>query len=110
MRGNRLLTGCVITAVLALAACSDYTGGPVKSRNDAIAAARIGWASVQVKASRREIYSKETRAKFEPYTAELQDGVWTVKGTIPSDYKGTVLVTQVRASDGSVSITCHEVP
>ena len=40
---------------------------------------------------------------FEPYTATLKDGIWTVKGTIPPGYHGYTLVTSVRAADGSAN-------
>jgi hypothetical protein len=93
------------------AAFSDFVlaSDSVKTPEAAIAAAKQAWGSIHDKASRSDIYSKESTRKFEPYTAVLKNGVWIVTGSIPPGYKGTVLETHVRESDGSVSVNAIEV-
>lgn len=90
-------------------ACSSASNdAPVASANAAIMSARQAWQSIYEK-NRSAAYSKESAAKFEPYTATLKDGVWHVRGTVPPGYHGETLETTVRQSDGSVSVTVVKV-
>lgn len=93
------------------AALSDHViaSESVETPEAAIAAAKQAWESIYDEASWNHVYSKEIRRKFEPYTAVLQNDVWIVRGTNPPGYKGRVLETSVRKSDGSVSVNVVEV-
>ena len=52
--------------------------------------------------------SEEGVKRFEPYTATLTDGVWTVRGTIPSDFHGGAPTATVRQADGLASVTSEK--
>jgi hypothetical protein len=97
----------VFGALPLIFACSSSSGdkAPVTTPEAAVEKAKQAWASIHEKASWQSAYSKENTAKFEPYTATLQDGIWVVRGTIPPGYQGEVLETTVRQSDGDVSVT-----
>lgn len=82
---------------------------PVTTPEAAVQKAKEAWASIHDKASWQTAYSSESTAKFEPYTATLEDGVWMVRGTIPPNYQGDVLETTVRQSDGSASVAVVQV-
>jgi hypothetical protein len=92
-------------------ACSSASNNPapVASADAAILSARQAWQSIAEKKGSSSVYSKESAAKFEPYTATLKDGVWHVRGTVPPGYRGETLDTTVRQSDGSVSVTVVKV-
>jgi hypothetical protein len=94
--------------VFGCSSASDDTA-PVTTPEAAVQKAKEAWASIHDKASSQAAYSKENTAKFEPYTATFQDGVWLVRGTIPPNYQGDVLETTVRQSDGSTSVTVVQV-
>jgi hypothetical protein len=87
---------CATLAMLPIVfACSSASNDtPVTSADVAILSARHAWQSVYEK-SRSPVYSKESAAKFEPYTATLENGVWHVRGNIPAGYQGEVLETTV---------------
>jgi len=70
----------------------------------AIRSAKQAWQSIYEK-KRSPEYSNESRARFEPYTATLEEGVWHIQGTVPPGYSGETLETTVRQSDGAVSVT-----
>ena len=82
---------------------------PVTTPKAAVSKAREAWASIHEKGSLQSAYSRENTAKLEPYTATLKDGMWLVCGTIPPGYKGEVLETTVRQSDGNVSVTVIQI-
>jgi hypothetical protein len=87
--------------VLLASACSSSSGadGPVLTADAAIVQAKIYWRGVYEK-TRSETFSDASVNRFEPYTAVLADGVWTVRGTIPSDFHGIVPEASVQQSDG----------
>ena len=101
-----LLTTAVALVGLA-ASCRSPDSAPITTPEAAIAVAKSGWVGTYDK-THYELYSKKETARFEPYTATLNDGIWTVKGTIPPGYHGYTLVTSVRAADGSASSTSLE--
>jgi NTF2 fold immunity protein of polymorphic toxin system component len=90
-------------SVALAASCSSPRQSAVETPDAAIAAAKTGWAGIYDKTQRVQYSPSETK-KFEPYTATLNNGRWTVKGTVPHGYRGDTLVTTVRASDGSVTV------
>jgi hypothetical protein len=82
----------------------------VDTADAAIHIARQSWESLNEKMNYRDhVYSKQETTKFEPYTAFLGNGIWTVRGTVPPGFKGQMIETTVRQKDGSVSITVVEV-
>lgn len=108
MRRVVLAIVCSLPFVFACSSASNDKA-PVTTAEAAITKAKEAWASIHDKASWQSAYSKESAAKLEPYTATLEDGVWLVRGTIPPGYKGEVLETTVRQSDGAVSVTVVQV-
>ena len=76
----------------------------VETAKDAIAAAHRSWASVNEKASWQKVYSNESVAKFEPYTAILDGNVWHVRGTIPPGYHGQAPEAHISKTDGHASV------
>lgn len=89
-----------------LSACSHPTE-PVNSPETAIASAKSAWASVRAK-KEDPIYSTQSTARFEPYIATLQGDEWIVRGTIPPNYHGEVLVTKIRRKDGTILISVEQ--
>jgi predicted small lipoprotein YifL len=103
---NRPLLTALILSAFSITGCSG--DGPVLTPEAAITTAKQAWQSIHDKHPLPQYDQKET-SRFEPYTATLQDGVWTVKGTIPPEYHGTALVTTVRKDTGAVSVTAIEI-
>jgi hypothetical protein len=104
-------TAAIVIAVSSLglaASCQSAQQRPITTPQAAVAIAKNSWRSAYDKV-RSPAYSKEETARFEPYTATLKDGIWTVKGTIPPGYRGETLVTTVRAADGFAAIAAVEV-
>jgi hypothetical protein len=97
-----------VTSVGLAASCQSARQRPITTPQAAVAIARSSWSSVYDK-TRAPTYSKAETARFEPYTATLHDGIWTVKGTTPPGYRGATLVTTVRAANGFASIAAIEV-
>ena len=106
----KIAPAIVLGIVLLITACSSSASdGPVTTAEEAVTRARTAWKSVGEKASWHVAYRKESTAKFEPYTATLENGVWIVRRTVPSGYRGEVLETRVRQIDGQVSVEVAEV-
>lgn len=53
------------------------------------------------------IYGKEQIASEAPFRAVLNDGVWTVEGSLPEGYKGGVAVAEISKLDGTVLRISH---
>ncbi len=100
----------IIGMMLLMTACTSASeGSAVTTPEEAISRARTAWDSIYEKSRWRVVYSKENTAKFEPYTATLEDGTWIVRGTVPRGYHGELLETRVRQKDGQVSVEVIEV-
>jgi hypothetical protein len=85
----KVASAVVLGTMLLVTACgSAASDGPVNTAEEAVARAKTAWASVSEKASWHVAYSKENTTKFEPYRATLENGVWVVRGTVPSGYRG----------------------
>jgi hypothetical protein len=95
----------MMSLVFLASACapSQNGDGPILTAEAAIAKAKSSWASVYVK-THSETFSEKTVQRFEPYTAVLADGVWTVRGTVPPDLHDTVPEATVRQADGGTSV------
>jgi hypothetical protein len=76
----------------------------VDSPDAAIAASRQAWRSISEKTSKSP-FNPASTTRFEPYSATLEDGVWVVHGTVAAGYRGEILITRVRQSDGAVELT-----
>lgn len=106
---KKMLQAIVFGAVLPLLACSSASDGPVTTPEVAVHRAKESWTSIYEKASWKADYGEGSTAIFEPYTATLENGIWIVRGTVPSGYKAKILVTEVRQSDGTVSVTSEQI-
>jgi hypothetical protein len=95
----------VLCMALLASACSSSDGNDsVLTAEAAIAKAKESWAGVYQK-THDPTLSEEAVKRFEPYTATLIDGVWTVRGTVPTDFHGGAPVATVRQADGLASVT-----
>lgn len=95
----------ILVAMPFFFACSSTSGSnSIGTAEEAVSKAKLAWKQIYEKASWHKVYSPESTAKFEPYTATLVNGVWIVKGTIPAGYEGEVIESTVRQSDGSVAV------
>ena len=48
-----------------------------------------------------------TNVDYFPFMASLKDSVWVVKGTLPKDYDGGILYTEIQKKDGKVLMGTH---
>jgi hypothetical protein len=76
----------------------------------AVASARTAWQAAYGKTPGNAEFSRESTARFEPYTATLKDGLWVVRGSVPSGFHGNVVESRVCASDGSVAVNVVAIP
>lgn len=98
-----------LLALPLLSSCSPASKeSPVVDADSAVAAAKKSWPRIYDK-TRNSTFSKESTEKFEPYIAQLEDGVWIVRGTVPADYRGEVLETTIRQNDGTVSVKAVQI-
>jgi hypothetical protein len=101
----RIYSWVLLIVVPFFFACSSTSGAnSVTTAEEAVSKAKLAWKQIYEKANWHKVYSPESTAKFEPYTATLVNDVWIVKGTIPAGYDGEVIETAVRQNDGSVSV------
>ena len=101
---KRTLLAAFAAFLLVFAVACASKDAPVTTAEAAIKSARQAWKSIYEKNS-SDFYSDKGIARFEPYSATFENGVWHVRGTVPPGYQGDVLETTVRQSDGSVSVT-----
>ena len=78
--------------------------GSITTSTAAVTSARAAWQALYDK-DRNTDFSRESMARFEPYTATLKDGRWRVRGTVPPGFHGSVVESTVCASDGRVAVT-----
>jgi hypothetical protein len=101
----RSLLSVMLLAVPFVFGCSETSGSSaVHTATEAISRAKLAWRQTYEKAPWHEVYSPDSTARFEPYSATLVNDVWIVKRTIPAGYTGEVIESTVRQSDGSVSL------
>jgi NTF2 fold immunity protein of polymorphic toxin system component/carboxypeptidase family protein len=55
----------------------------------------------------KPVFSKEYTAKFVPYQARFNDGVWTVYGTLTQGSRGGTPMLKIQKSDGKVLEVWH---
>ncbi len=103
-RSARCAAGLIAASLLLFSGAAAAENTPVRTAEAAVEKARKTWAALYEKGSwHKELSPKET-ARFEPYTASLSSGKWTVRGTIPKKYHGVTLVTTVQQEDGIVQV------
>jgi hypothetical protein len=105
---KQVATAIVITSLGLAASCQSAGRRHVDTPQGAVVIAKNSWGSVYEK-TRSPAFSKVETSRFEPYTATLKDGIWTVQGTIPPGYRGETLVTTVRAVDGFASVAAVKI-
>jgi hypothetical protein len=90
--------------------CSLAEGaGASKDAEAAVAHAKAAWAAIYDK-TRDETSAAHYLARFEPYSATLQNGVWHVQGTIPPDFHGYAPVMSVCRNDEGAAAGSIKVP
>jgi hypothetical protein len=55
----------------------------------------------------QHVFSRETIAKFQPYHAQLEEGVWTVYGTLKQGSRGGTPMLRIKKQDGQVLEIWH---
>ena len=53
------------------------------------------------------IYGRDNIAKQTPFRASLTDGVWTVRGTLPQNWRGGVAEAEIAKIDGRILRVSH---
>jgi hypothetical protein len=69
----------------------------------ALAKANAAWAALYTKRG-EETFSPRNIQRFAPYTATLENGVWVVRGTLPSGLHEPMPSARVRAVDGVTTV------
>jgi len=82
---------------------SDGTGAVVSS-DEAVSAAKAAWRSVHDKANWHAVYSPESIARGEPYSAVLNGGSGQVASSVSNLAQGSTPKAVVCRADGSVSV------
>jgi hypothetical protein len=54
------------------------------------------------------IYGRDVVQAERPYTAKLEDGVWTVTGSIPKGHVGGASIVRISKADARVLFLIHE--
>jgi hypothetical protein len=80
--------------------------GPINTPDEAISAAKSAWHSVHDKASWHAIFSDESVAGSEPYSAVLESGKWRVTGTL-RDGVADMPEALINQQDGSAHVFTH---
>ena len=105
-----LLIFCVISVAAAaeetLICRAGSKAAAISSADTAIAAAKKAWSAVYEKAGWHKVFSPESVAAAEPYSALLKNGIWIVSGKHKPG--ATSPTAQVCASDGSTSVGASE--
>jgi hypothetical protein len=73
----------------------------------ALAKAHSSWAALFAERA-DETFSPGNIQRFSPYSATLENGTWTVRGTVPADFHGKVPEARIRAGDGVTTVQVLE--
>lgn len=104
-RNTVVLVPLAALSALALTQCAQ-SQPPVRSSAAAVATAKAAWSSVHSKVPWEGRYSAANVARFEPYTASLSGGVWTVTGTVVEGISiRDMPLARVRQSDGATDVS-----
>jgi hypothetical protein len=105
---KHLLLGSLAAIPLVSSCSSPSNEPPVIDAASAVALAKKSWPKIYDK-TRNPTFSQESTEKFEPYIAELNNGVWTVRASMPEGHSGEALETTIRQQDGTVSVKTVQV-
>jgi hypothetical protein len=86
------------TVVVSTTSCTTALRRPLTEQE----AVRMAIASIERK------YGPECVAKESPFTGELTNGIWIVRGTLPPGTIGGTAVAEVSAGNGKVLRMWHE--
>ena len=103
---RRFVTCAVLLALLSLAYASDRKPQqPALPHQgvipDEITAVRVAEAVFL------PVFGQEEVAKYQPYHAQLKDGVWTVYGTLKTGSRGGTPMAEIQKGDGKVLQIWH---
>jgi hypothetical protein len=95
----------ILQLVLIVSACTSHTepAEHVTHEERALAKAHASWAALFVQRA-DETFSPGNIQRFSPYSATLENGTWVVRGTVPSEFHGSVPEARVRAADGVTTV------
>jgi len=100
------VTRCALFLLLPLlGACSRPAAPPERVTHEerALAKANAAWSSIYSKTA-EDTYSAENVRRFAPYSARLQNGVWTVRTAAPPERHGRAPQADIRAVDGVTTV------
>jgi len=104
-KNSSLLIPLAALSALAFTQCARPPQA-VTSSVAAVATAKAAWSSVHSKVPWEGRYSATNVARFEPYTARLSGGVWTVTGTVVDGIPiKSMPLARVRQSDGATDVS-----
>jgi hypothetical protein len=106
---NQRRASLILLLVLLFGACTPHTqpAERVTHEERALAKAHSSWAAVFAQRA-DETFSPGSLQRFWPYTATLENGVWTVRGTVPADFHGSTPEARIRAADGVTTVQVAE--
>lgn len=87
----------LLSVVLLFSGCQPGSSGARLSETDVLKIAEPAMAK----------RFPESYPKHKPYHAELKDGIWTIRGTLPPDVVGGTPEATVRDSDGKLVEVFH---
>lgn len=98
---------CLIVALLAAAASPFvFTKFPtVTTAPAAVAAAKAAWQSAYIEAPWHKEFNPDNIARYEPYTATLSNGVWSVSGTTSLGSGNDTPKARIRRWDGAAAVS-----
>jgi hypothetical protein len=98
---------CLIVALLAAAASPFVLTKfrTVTTAPAAVAAANAAWQSSYIEAPWHKEFSPDNIARYEPYTATLSNGVWSVSGTTPVGIGKDAPKARIRRRDGAADVS-----
>jgi hypothetical protein len=103
----------VFSCVLLLLGCgkteeqAQMPAPPIETSDEAIRSAQLTWSSIYAQGDKQiQLFSPESIASGAPFTASLQDGVWSVSGSNAL----AEIVTTVRVDDGKVMVGYVQAP
>src|SRR5207253_607877 len=92
-------------SVMFVGACTRPSQPPerVVHEERALAKANAAWSSTYSKTADRA-FSEQNIRRFAPYSATLENGIWIVRTTAPSERHGRAPQADIRADDGVTTV------
>ena len=99
----------LLLAPLVFAACarSPEPREAVTHEERALAKANAAWAQLYTQRA-DETFSPKNVQRFAPYTATLENDVWTVHGAVPANVHGAAPAARIRAQDGVTTVQVEQ--